>query len=248
MSDAPRLISIIIPCLNEAGTVEHLLDQFEKQSRPEIEIIAVDNRSDDVTLKVLQRYVPAGMKVAKDVPRGIANARNAGAKLASGRWLIFLDADSLLPANFTTDITERLKNEANFTLAALAYRAKTHNALFKLLTWSAQAYQRISFRILGTPLVPGSMMVVRADVHAKIGGFDKNVTYNEDFEYSKRAYAVSPHFKSLHSPFVYFSTRRLEHGGWRSVIATYFKAETARMLGKTYQPEQYDMTNHRMKK
>lgn len=247
MNNKKPLVSVVIPCLNEAGTVERLLDQLLSQFSDQLEIVAVDNGSSDATLQVLNSYKPKGILVVSGVAEGVSRARNAGAKAAQGAWLVFLDADTLVPGNFVNDLVAQLSGDPQFELAALSYRASSKNILFKMLTWMAQAYQRISFRIKGTPLIPGAVGVIKRSVHEKINGFNESILYNEDFDYSKRAYTASGHFKSLRIPYVYFSTRRLENGGWKKVITTYFKAEYARMRGKKYDPKEYDMSDHVMK-
>lgn len=241
------LISFVIPCLNEAGTIENLLDQLIIQADETIEIIAVDNRSDDTTLAVLKSYQPKGVTVVSNIARGVSRARNAGAKKATGEWIIFFDADTIISGSFIQEITEQLSASSQFSLAALAYKAYSHNFFFRFLTYIAQSYQRLSFKIIGKPLIPGSAVAVKRTVHEKIGGFDENIRYNEDFEYSIRAYQTAHNFKALRTPSLYFSVRRLENGGWYKVIATYVKAEIMRMHGRKYDPSSYDMSDHQMK-
>jgi glycosyltransferase involved in cell wall biosynthesis len=246
MKKAP-LVSLVIPCLNEAGVVERLIDQLLDQPSDELEIIAVDNRSSDATLRILHSYEPRGVRVVSDVPEGVSRARNAGASVAKSAWLVFLDADTLVPDDFVGRLVALLSEQPEFELAAIAYRAQTHNPFFKALTWLAQFYQRVSFKVKNVPLIPGAVGLVKRSVHERINGFDESIRYNEDFDYSRRAYQASGRFKSLRTPFVYFSVRRLENGGWKKVVATYCKAEYARITGKKYDPKEYDMSDHVMK-
>lgn len=247
MNNKKPLISVVIPCLNEAGTVERLLDQLVSQSTSLLEVIAVDNGSHDGTLDILSSYKPKGLIVVSGIAEGVSRARNAGAKVAHGTWLVFLDADTLIPENFVTELTTLLSANPEFEIAALGYKAQTKNVFFKILTSLAQSYQRASFKLKGIPLIPGAVGLVKRNVHERIGGFNESILYNEDFDYSKRAYKASGKFKSLSRQYVYFSVRRLENGGWKKVVATYFKAEYARIRGKKYHPEEYDMSDHVMK-
>ena len=241
------VLSVIIPCLNEVGTVERLLEQCIEQNTSEVEVIAVDNKSDDNTLQILSGFKTQGIQVVSDIERGVSRARNAGAAQAQGEWLLFLDADTVLPAHFLRDLTKLLLNQPKFRLAAVSYRATSKSLLFRLLTWCAIMYQRVSFLLFRRPLIPGAVCLVKRSVHEEIGGFNESILYNEDFDYSTRAYKVAESFKTIRRPFVYFSTRRLENGGWHKVIATYIQAEFARLRGKRYDPENYDMSDHSMK-
>jgi glycosyltransferase involved in cell wall biosynthesis len=241
------VVSIVIPCLNEAGVVERLLHQLTDTPHEAVEVIAVDNGSSDTTLQILASFRSKGVIVVSDIPEGVSKARNAGARVARGEWIVFLDADTLLPPNFTVDLLAVLNHNAKFDLAVLAYKAKTNNIFFKILTTFAQAYQRVLFVLLRRPLTPGSVTVVRRSLHKKVKGYDESIRYNEDFEYAARVFQASPKFKSLRKPYVYFSTRRLERGGWKKVVSTYLRAEYARLRGEKYDPESYDMSDHSMK-
>ncbi len=239
-------ISVIIPCLNEVGVVNSLLDQLVAQKNILVEVIAVDNSSDDGTFKLLKSYESEGVIVVGDVPRGVAHARNAGAKKAHGKWLLFLDADNQIPENFVNEILGVVNANQNIELAAVAYRAKTKNVGFKFLTWCGQKYQRLSSRFGKAPIVPGAFTLVIKSLHEKVGGYNEIMKYNEDFDYSKRIHKLGANYMAIKKPFVYFSTRRLENGGWHKMIKVYIKAELSRMRGKQYDPKEYDLSDHKM--
>lgn len=240
------IISVVIPCLNEAGVVDKLLDQLTAQSCDELEIIAVDNSSDDKTVEILEAYKPS-IKVAKKVPRGVSRARNAGAALAVGEWLLFLDADNQVPDNFVHDLLLVLEQKPEVTLAAVAYRAKTKNLWFKFLTYFSQFYQRLSSKLGKHPIVPGAFTLVKRELHEAVGGYDESIKYNEDFDYSFRINQQHKGYVAIKRPYVFLSTRRMERGGWRKMAAVYVKAERARRRGQKYDPEEYDLSSHKMR-
>lgn len=99
-------ISIIIPVYN---TASQLLDQAikscEKQTFEDIEIVIVDDGStDEATLKYLadiEKQQPEGkIKIAHIPNGGVSNARMQGVKLASGKYVTFLDSDDVLSPIF----------------------------------------------------------------------------------------------------------------------------------------------------
>ena len=87
------MISIIIPALNEERALPATLACLLQQSVGH-EIIVVDGGSHDDTVKIASSY-PV-IKVIS-APAGRASQMNAGADIASGDWLLFLHADTLLP-------------------------------------------------------------------------------------------------------------------------------------------------------
>ena len=87
------MISVIIPALNEERALPRTLAHlFAQPGR--CEVILVDGGSRDRTRAVADAW--PGVHVTS-APRGRASQLNAGARLASGEWLLFLHADTLLP-------------------------------------------------------------------------------------------------------------------------------------------------------
>lgn len=92
-----RLVSVIIPVFNGAGTIEETLRSVFRQSYRQLEIIVVDDGSrDDTAMRVmrLMREEPR-LSLMSQANAGVAHARNAGARRARGNYLAFLDADDL---------------------------------------------------------------------------------------------------------------------------------------------------------
>ena len=91
------MLSIIIPTLNEEKYLPRLLDSIRQQDFSDYEIIVSDGFSEDNTAKIA---VAAGALLVQDKKRSPARQRNAGAAAAHGETILFLDADTVLPAAF----------------------------------------------------------------------------------------------------------------------------------------------------
>jgi glycosyltransferase involved in cell wall biosynthesis len=90
------LISIIIPCYNQAHFLGEAVESVLAQTYPHYEIIVVDDGSTDATSEVASSY-PA-VRCVRQRNAGLSAARNAGVKVSHGQFLVFLDADDrLLP-------------------------------------------------------------------------------------------------------------------------------------------------------
>jgi hypothetical protein len=92
--DAAPSVSVIVPAHNSALTLDRCLAAVCGQLRHGDELIVVDDGSTDDTPAVIARFPVR--RLAHDRDRGAAAARNAGARLATGEVLFFVDADVIL--------------------------------------------------------------------------------------------------------------------------------------------------------
>lgn len=90
-------VSIIMPAFNAASTIGESIESVKAQSLKDWELIIVDDGSSDRTAAVAQAYARADARICviERCNRGPSVARNAGAELARGDVLAFLDADDL---------------------------------------------------------------------------------------------------------------------------------------------------------
>jgi glycosyltransferase involved in cell wall biosynthesis len=93
------LVSIIIPAFNAAPFIDTCIKSAMRQSYPHIEIIVVDDGSEDNTFELAKTYVKFGVKIFRQINKGASVARNVGIKNAKGSYIQFLDADDLLEEN-----------------------------------------------------------------------------------------------------------------------------------------------------
>jgi glycosyltransferase involved in cell wall biosynthesis len=89
------LVSIVIPCYNNAAFVRSAIDSALNQTYSQIETIVIDDGSKDESLEIIRSY---GDRVRwETIPnQGAPKARNRGVELAQGKYIKFLDADDLL--------------------------------------------------------------------------------------------------------------------------------------------------------
>lgn len=100
-------ISIIIPTRNSQATLQVCLRGITKQVYPKdkIEIIVVDNGSTDET-KIIARNFGARVTNINGKPPLVCQQRNAGARMAKGEWLVFLDHDMVLSQNLFKNLAK----------------------------------------------------------------------------------------------------------------------------------------------
>ena len=90
---APIRFTVIITFYNQEAFVRTALDSILAQRRDHIEVIAVDDASTDGTHGILLDYGTAVKRVVRKRNEGVSAARQAGAAMATGDYLAFLDGD-----------------------------------------------------------------------------------------------------------------------------------------------------------
>lgn len=186
----PRTVSVVIPCLNAAGTLPALVRGLLRQELPPgtgLEILVVDNGSTDDSAQIA-----AGLPVRllSEKRPGAAAARNTGVRAARGDVILFLDADTR-PVDSHL-VAEHLATLASSPAIGIAGGAITHDPEQKgwlpfaenatgLFNW----HDRLPARDL-TFQPSGNMAFPRA-LYDAIGPLDESLLWLEDFEFNFRA-------------------------------------------------------------
>ncbi|MCR6644468.1 MAG: glycosyltransferase family 2 protein [Terricaulis sp.] len=95
------LVSVIVPVRNAARYLPAALDSLAQQTMADFEAIVVDDSSTDQSPAIAAAHAAADprFKLAANAGRGVSSARNVGLEQSAGRFVAFLDADDLLPAD-----------------------------------------------------------------------------------------------------------------------------------------------------
>ena len=96
MSDSRPLVSVIMPTYNQGELIGQAIESVLDQTYKNLELIIIDNYSDDVTEKIITRFKDKRIKYFKFRNNGIiAASRNYGIGKARGEYIAFLDSDDL---------------------------------------------------------------------------------------------------------------------------------------------------------
>ncbi len=100
------MVSVVVPTYNEESVISNCLESLEKQTFKDLEIIVVDDGSDDKTMDVLSKVKIQNSKfqILRQDHLGAGAARNLGSKHAKGEILVFVDTDM----EFEPDFIEKL--------------------------------------------------------------------------------------------------------------------------------------------
>jgi glycosyltransferase involved in cell wall biosynthesis len=210
------MISIIIPTFNEEKYLPVLLKSLKNQTFKDFEVIVADNNSSDKTRLVAKSF---GVKV---VEGGLpAVGRNNGAKKAKGEWLLFLDADVVLPSDFLEKAMAEIKKQ-NFYIASCLMKPLSDKKIDKLLHSAGNLYIKSLQKI--SPHAPGFCIFVKKEIHQLIGGFNEKMKMAEDHDYVLRA-SKKAKFGILKNVLIPVSVRRLDKDGRLNISLKYLAVE-----------------------
>lgn len=112
-------VSVIIPVYNAEQYLRQCLDSIVEQTLSDIEVICVDDGSNDSSIDILNEYKrkDSRVKVLQQKNAGAGAARNRGMDIATGEYLSFLDADDFFENNMLEDAYKTAKHyEADFVV------------------------------------------------------------------------------------------------------------------------------------
>lgn len=125
-----EMISIIIPCYNQAEFLPETLKYVQSQTYADFECIIVDDGSTDNSAEIVHSFMvndPRFCLVSKQ-NGGTATARNVGLKAASGDYVIFLDADDFLhPEALARQLEHTTKRQLDVSLMEWSYFVEREN-------------------------------------------------------------------------------------------------------------------------
>jgi glycosyltransferase involved in cell wall biosynthesis len=183
-------VSVIIPTYNRRDFVREALASVMAQSVTEIEVVVVDDGSQDGTAAVVQEF--AEVRYVWQPNRGVSAARNHGVTLSSGELIAFLDSDDLWqPRKLETQLSffahhpEALICQTEELWLRNGIRVNPHHKHRK-------ASGDIFARSLELCLVSPSAVMMRRALFERFGGFDENLPACEDYDLWLRLSACLP--------------------------------------------------------
>ena len=173
-------VSIVIPNHNLGRFVSEAIDSALSQTHSDVELIVVDDGSTDDSLARIRAHPShesGAFRLLEQANGGVSRARNHGARLAQGQFLVFLDADDVLLPEYV----ERCLATLRATPSPVAY-AYTQMRLFGAVD-SLHPSAPFSRRAILRGNVVNASAMIRKFVFDEVGGFDPDFTQgHEDHE------------------------------------------------------------------
>ena len=175
------MISIIIPAKNEENYIGRLLKSLSLQTFKEFEVIIADAYSTDDTLLVAKMYEEyLDIKIVRG---GLPSfGRNNGVINSKYDLLLFIDADIELPSTIIEDSVKIFqKNKLHLLTTYIKCVHNKKSDLFykinNIFQWFSKFYK---------PFATGMYFMIDKHIFNKLGGFNEQSVYAEDYELSSK--------------------------------------------------------------
>jgi len=191
-----KLVTIIIPTYNYAEyVIEAVVSAIGQTYRP-IEIIVVDDGSQDNTREVLAEFINAGkIHYIYQDNKGLAAARNTGLRSSGGEYISFLDADDLMDEKKIEIQAMHLDQNPECGVSFSDFRFFKDNDLSNLMNPPYHHSCELTFRdFIRGHFMPVHTTLVRQEVFKKVGYFDESLRKCEDSDLWIRAMVAGIRF------------------------------------------------------
>ena len=220
-------VSIIMPVLNEAAGIERTLAGLQSLRAGGCEVILADGGSEDGTLEAAAGLYDQWV----DAPRGRARQMNAGAVVATGDLLLFLHADTRLPAEAMPWLERFAASDRLW--GRFDVRLSGNRPLYRVIAWSMNQRSRLTGVATGDQAI-----VVRRSLFEQVGGYEP-IPLMEDVALSKTLRRHSRLYCTRAS--VITDSRRWEvNGAWRTIVLmwrlrwAYWRGASPEVLARRY--------------
>lgn len=207
-----RLYSLLIPVFNRPGELDDLLSSLCRQTYVHFEVIVVEDGSTIPAREVVEQYRERlDIRYLAIENSGPGIARNRGAELARGEYLLILDSDVIVPAAWLEQIHDALKH---YPVDAFGSPDRAHPSFSPIQR--AINYAMTSFLTTGgirggrrklDKFYPRSFnMGIRREVYQELGGF-AGLRYGEDIDFSLRIAEAGYRVRLFPAAWVYHKRR-----------------------------------------
>lgn len=176
------MISVVVCTHNRCELLSGCLRSLAQQSLDQghYEVIVADNGSDDGTRALVEGYVrrEPNFRVCHEQRRGANHARNAGAAIALGTYLAFIDDDAVASSEWLTSIREFIERHRHVLVFGGPYDA---HSLVPLPAWFPPEYGVLSLGAeereieIGREWITGTNLIVQSEAFRRVGGFHEKL-------------------------------------------------------------------------
>ena len=190
MSVSSPIVSVVIPTYNCGPYINQAVESVLAQENCRYELIVIDDGSTDETKAQLQIFGDRLLYIYQD-NAGVSKARNHGLSQATGKYVVFLDADDLfLPNRLAAQVTVfeqglQLDDQLGIVHSGWVRVDANNQVLKEIYPWEATPTLTLESWLKYKPVLPSAMMF-RKDWLDHVNGFNPDLSAAEDVDLSVR--------------------------------------------------------------
>lgn len=183
-----ELISVIIPTYNRGYCIEKAITSVLNQTYTNLEVIIVDDGSDDNTEMVINHIPDKRIRYLKNpVNLGPAGSRNRGVAAAKGAFVAFQDSDDVWETDKLEKQLSCMENGYDLVFSRCTfYKELEQVSEFPAQEWIEEAGENIQLALAGGNGIDTATMLIRKDFFIACGGFSDKLRSYEDWELAVR--------------------------------------------------------------
>ena len=195
-------ISIIIPVFNKEAYLAETITSVLKQTYTHFELLLINDGSTDDSLKVMQRFKDARIRIIDQENHGLSKTRNRGVAAAKNELIALLDADDLWLPDHLKHLVKLSEKFPETQLFATGYYELFNSGKTvkpKINTTQQQPCQITDFfteSLYQHLVIPSTLAFTKSSFNL-LGGFNEATTYSEDVDFLIRA---NLQFKMAYDP------------------------------------------------
>jgi len=212
-----RLVSVIVPCYNAARFVTDALNSVLQQTYRQVEAIVVDDGSNDGTWQAIASFGDR-VRSARLKRGGACRARNHGAAISSGDFLMFLDADDVIAPDTLESLVGAIADHTDCLAVCAWHRLRKRDG-----DWLKTSPRMLSEPPDGDAIrgwlsgwyIPPCAVLWPRELFDRVGTWDESLTANQDGDLMLRALVLGAALVQASGGKAYYR----DHGGTRDSIS-----------------------------
>lgn len=206
------VLSVIIVSYNEVDLLSACLTSIIKFNNigDDLEVIVSDNSQSDIVIRTISSKFPSVKMIHNKKNGGFGYGNNRGVDIATGKYLLFLNPDTLLTEPIFQCAISKFEEDEQLVAFGFKQKSKDNQNHFSFYLLDEVSFfdnikQKIYLKtekyVDGKMFIAGSELFMRNDVFHEIGGFDENLfMFYEESDLFRRIWNLKKEYKTAYFP------------------------------------------------
>lgn len=184
MSKSLQLVSVIIPCWNAKAWIRDTLESVASQGYESLDVIVIDDGSTDGTGEIINKEF-GFVHLETTSNQGASRARNLGTRLASGKYIQYLDSDDLLArGKINAQVAALEQSDADVAYGDWQRLVPVHSGFVEGETIARRMERRPELELFGDFWCPPAVYLFRRRIVDAVEGWNERLPIIQDARFA----------------------------------------------------------------